>query len=397
MTHEQLINIAKRLIAIQSTADNPAGLQEAVGVIAALLEGQPGITIERFERNNTPSLLAYYGDSRPQRFDVLLNGHVDVVPAKPEQFMPRLDNNNLYGRGGYDMKVAALVMTDLFREIGGASPLKIGLQIVSDEEIGGFDGARLQLEQGVTADFAVIGEMTNLGICTETRGLCWVEIAFDGTEAHGGYLWHGNNAIVKASDFAQAILTKFPVPAHEQWATTANIAAITTSNDTYNKVPGQATVKIDFRFIPEDELFVSKESITSFFRRIDPTARIVDFAVYDPGVRIDITNPYLQHLAGAFRQANGESAQLIRRYAASDARNLAAHGIPCAEFGLSGGHHHSDQEYIDLRSVTPFRETLRRFLMTRPRQMPADTITDLFAPPATTNYPVVPVLATGVQ
>ena len=43
---------------------------------------------------------------------MLLHGHIDVVPGRPEQFHPTLDGDRLIGRGSYDMKgaVAALLL-----------------------------------------------------------------------------------------------------------------------------------------------------------------------------------------------------------------------------------------------------------------------------------------------
>src|SRR5690349_11470695 len=104
MDTKQIIATTKRLIAIRSTADNPAGLHEAVDMMAAIIQKCPNVTIERFEQNDKPSFLAYRGSTRPEKFDILLNGHIDVVPGNPEQFVPVEKDGKLYGRGALDMK-----------------------------------------------------------------------------------------------------------------------------------------------------------------------------------------------------------------------------------------------------------------------------------------------------
>jgi len=361
MTNEELIKTAKQLISIPSTADNPAALKEAVDLVASLLEGHTDITVERFEENGKSSLLAYYGEVRPERFDVLLNAHLDVVPAHPEQFAARLEGNKLFGRGSYDMKVSALVLTDLFRTAGRTSPHLIGLQIVTDEEVGGENGVVLQAKQGVDARFVVSGEMTDLRVCNETRGLCWVDIHFKGVGAHGGYAWDGSNAVVKASTMASALLAKFPLPDKQEWQTTANISAIMTENNTYNRVPDNAILRVDFRFTPEDPIFDNKDTVRAFIAQLDPEVEVT-FHTFDPGVKVDEANPYLRSFLSVLQETTGKITDPIRRYGSSDARHFAARGIPCIEFGLSGKGMHGGAEYVDLDSIAPFKATIQKFL-----------------------------------
>src|SRR6266496_2802639 len=68
----------------------------------------PGCTVERFESGGKPSALLYRDTQRPH-FRIILNAHLDVVPASPGQFRPHRDGARLYARGAQDMKVSALV------------------------------------------------------------------------------------------------------------------------------------------------------------------------------------------------------------------------------------------------------------------------------------------------
>lgn len=362
MTHQEYIETAQQFIAIPSSVDNRPALQEAVDFIAHLIQPYEGITIERFESNGIPSLLAYAGPTRPATFDVILNAHVDVVPAEPEGFVPRLDGNKLYGRGIYDMKMAALVMTDVFCSVAPTNSAAIGLQIVADEEVGGYDGVAYQLAQGVRSKFVIAGEMTNLEICNETRGVCWVEVAFKGRSAHSGYAWDGQNAVVQASDFARRLLDIFPVPTKKEWTTTANIASITTNNTTYNLVPNEATVQVDFRFTPENHTFDTKKTVEAFLKTINPDIEIKAYPVFEPAVNVSPVDPSLGRLMNALKDITQSPARLIKRYASSDARHFAAYGIPCVEFGLGGANLHANDEYVDIQTIEPFRDTLVTFL-----------------------------------
>lgn len=362
MTPQEIIEKTKQLTAIESTVGNYDALKKAVDVIADILDDDL-ITIERFESNNVPSFIAYRGPIRPERFDVLLYAHVDCVPGSPEQFLPYVHGTRLYGRGVYDMKMASIIMADVFMKYVHTPGLTIGLQIVSDEEIGGFDGVKVHIDDGISADFAVFGEMTDLGICNQTRGICWVEVGFKGVSAHGGYAWDGSNAITQASDFARAIVDKFPLPQQKTWTTTANIAAITTDNTTFNRVPDSAVVKIDFRFTPEDKHFKDEETVRAFIKELSAEAEVLSIPVFDHAVEVDPANEYLLEFMRAYTEATGETPNLIRRYASSDTRHFAHVGVDCIEFGLGGKNLHAENEYVDLTSVEPFTKTLEQFLV----------------------------------
>jgi succinyl-diaminopimelate desuccinylase len=364
MTSKELINQTKQLMAIRSTADNPQALKEAVEFLVKQIGPLPGITIERFNNDNKPSILAYRGTVRPKKFDILLNAHVDVVPGNDELFTPVEKDGKLYGRGALDMKGTAVVLTDVFCELVNDVHYTLGLQIVTDEEIGGYSGVRAQIDDGVRAEFVIMGEYSNdrNTIYNAARGLCWAEIAFKGKSAHGGHLWNGTNAVVKAGEFAAAVLKRYPTPDREAWTTTASIANLSTPNDTYNKVPDSAVLKIDFRFTQEDPVFQSRESLEAFITSVDPEAELINLATFEPAVNVEELNPYVQGLSAALRKVTGKKPKFLGRPAGSDGRHYALINNDIIEFGLYGQGSHSDAEYVELSSFDEYRETMRAFL-----------------------------------
>lgn len=84
------------------------------------------------------------------------------------------------------------------------------LQVVSDEEIGGFDGTMLQIEQGVRADFVISGETTQFNVVNQAKGIVWLKVHAQGVPAHGAYPWRGQNALHMLTDAWQRIATAFP-------------------------------------------------------------------------------------------------------------------------------------------------------------------------------------------
>jgi len=358
-----LIDTAKQLIAIPSTADNPTALNDALGLITAQLAQHPNITIERFESDGKPSLLAYSGEKRPAIFRVLLNGHVDVVPGKPEQFIPTIKDERLYGRGALDMKAAAAVLTQVFIETADKLPYSLGLQIVTDEEIGGENGTAYQLSHGVNAQLAIAGESTPLGaICNESRGFCWAEIDFKGIAAHSAYPWNGANAVLLAQEFTQKLLAAIPTPPRDEWCTTANIATISTSNTTFNRVPDQARVGVDIRFIASDTRFASHESATDFLRQLTPKNSTIHIKKLEASHFADPESRDAQALAHAVSKITEKPAEFIYKHGAADIRFFSQRGIPGFSIGVQGEEQHGDNEYMDIASIERYAKILTEFL-----------------------------------
>lgn len=359
---DELLAHAKALISIPSVSTDTKELQRALDYVEALIAIHPGITIEHFEQNGKPSLLAYYGPKRPKRFKVLLSGHVDVIPADPNQFIPRVVGDRMYGRGTLDMKMTVLVFTQLFCKLAPTLPYAFGLQITTDEEVGGHDGVAIQRADGVTADFMIAGERTCLDISTAAKGLSWIRVSTTGKSEHGAYPWRGDNALTKLTHLAERLMQIYPIGSDDEWQTSVSIASIRTPNTTVNRIPDEAEMDIDIRHIAGDPHFTSRESVRTFIRSIVPDCDI-HFYNFDPSIWVDPTDDYVVKLKKAMEKARGQEVKLLHRPASSDLRHYGAdENVRPVEFGLSGDDAHGDEEFVDLTSVPQMQAGLTDFL-----------------------------------
>jgi succinyl-diaminopimelate desuccinylase len=347
---------AADLLAIPSTADRPADLRRALDLVLEAVG--PGFTVERFDSRGKPSALVHRPGPRPE-FRVLLNAHLDVVPA--DSYAARRDGDRLYGRGAQDMKVAALVLADVFRTLAPVLPYPLGLQLVTDEEVGGYDGTAHQIEAGVTAGFVVIGEQSGLRVVTDSKGILQVRLCATGTAAHAAYPWLGDNALLTLTAAVHAVLRRYPVPPDEQWRTTVNVARIETANRAVNQVPAGATAWLDIRFPSEDTDLAGRtaEEIAAFLGAVSGVDVVVD-SLGAPH-HADPESPEVRLLQAAARKA-GYSGDLLRKHGAADGRFYSARGINAVIFGPGGDGQHGPDEYADLTTVAPYREALISFL-----------------------------------
>lgn len=346
------------LVAIRSTADRPGELRRALELVIG--EAGPDFVVRRFESNGKPSALLHPPGTDGE-LRVILNAHLDVVPAPDEQFVPRRDGDRLYGRGTHDMKAAALVMTSVFREVAGFLPYGMGLQLVTDEEVGGADGTGHQVAEGVRADFVVIGEQSGLRVVLESKGICHARLAATGRAAHAAYPWLGENALVAVHEGVGRLLARYPVPADEQWVTTVNVARIETPNRAFNQVPAAAEAWLDIRYPPTDPDFAGRgrEEIAAHLTAVAGVEATVD--ALGPPHRADPDGPGVRALRAAIR-ATGHPAGLLRKHGAADGRYYHALGIDAVVFGPGGDGQHGPAEYVDLTTLRPYHDALIGFL-----------------------------------
>lgn len=354
-----MIDRLAELIAIRSTADRPAELHRALDLV--IDAAGPGFAVRRFASNGKPSaLLTPPGASRGD-LRVILNAHLDVVPAPDDQFVPRRDGDRLYGRGAHDMKAAALVLTAVFGEVAAGLSYPIGLQLVTDEEVGGADGTAHQLAQGVRAGFVVIGEQSALRVVTESKGICQARLSTTGRAAHAAYPWLGSNALSGLAVALDRLLARYPVPAAEEWTTTVNVARIETPNHAYNQVPAAAEAWLDIRFPPTDPDFAGRTSseVSAYLENLTGASATVD--ALGPPHHADPDGPGVLALRTAIR-ATGHPAGLLRKHGAADARYYHAQGIDAVIFGPGGDGQHGPAEYVDLTTLRPYHDAMAGFL-----------------------------------
>ena len=210
MINKQIIDLAQKLISIRSEGDDTQALKNALDITKLQLKG---FRHKEYKNKGVSSLLFYNTPNIPKKFKLILSAHLDVVPGKPNQYKPRIIGDKLIGRGAYDMKGAAAAEILVFKELANEIFYPLGLQIVTDEEIGGFNGAKYQHTSGVDTEAMLAGECsTDLAIGIRAKGIVWLKINFEGVAAHSAYLWEGKNPIYDISSFLNKLWKEYPIP-----------------------------------------------------------------------------------------------------------------------------------------------------------------------------------------
>src|SRR5438045_758019 len=123
---------------------------------------------------------------------VTFSTHLDTVPP---YIAPRLDGDELHGRGACDAKGIAAAMLVAADNLARAGENRVDLLFVVGEEKGS-DGARAANRLKPTSKFLVNGEPTESKLASGAKGSLRVIVRTRGRAAHSAYAHLGQSAIV---------------------------------------------------------------------------------------------------------------------------------------------------------------------------------------------------------
>lgn len=291
---------------------------------------------------------------------IIFNGHVDVVSGKKDQFVPVEKDGKIYARGSADMKAGVAAMMVAMKDLRNQKlGVKIQLQIVSDEEIGGYNCSGYLVENGYRGDFVICSEPTQLGIALQAKGVLRLEVEVTGKSAHGSRPWEGENAIVKAYKVYEKLLElPFTKESSEFYQSPSINLAIISGGEVFNKVPDRCLMSLDIRYLPGQD----PDSIIQQIESISDGKITVGLNGIPVATKQD--DPFITQLKPVLDKHIGGDAVIFGQHGAADTQYFAAHGIPAIEFGPSGANWHGDDEYVVLESLEKYKEILIDYVKT---------------------------------
>jgi len=282
----------------RKAAEYVAAQLAEVGIEADMIEAAPG----------RANVVARWGDHSGGQPPLLVHGHLDVVPARADDwtlppFAAEISDDYLYGRGAIDMKDfdAMVLSTVRARQRAGVPPKRpVVLVFTADEEAGSGYGGHYLVDHhaDLLADCTeAIGEVGGFSadiagqrlyvIESGEKGLAWMRLTAEGAAGHGS-MRHPDNAVTAIAAAVAAIgAYEWPVePGPSMRQLLAKVSELTgidgertddllaafgpaarmigaglcnTTNPTMlsagykvNVVPGSADAHVDGRYLPGD-------------------------------------------------------------------------------------------------------------------------------------------------
>ncbi|MCP4187066.1 MAG: ArgE/DapE family deacylase [Gammaproteobacteria bacterium] len=173
----------------------------------------PGFSPVTVNYDNAVNVIGTHHPRSEQGKSLILNGHIDVVPAGPVElwnqspYDPVIEDDWLFGRGSADMKAgltANIFALDALRHLGYLPASTVYIQSVTEEECTG-NGSLACLARGYRADAAVIPEPEDDKLVRANVGVIWFKVHCRGLAAHVREAGTGANAIEASFHLIEAL------------------------------------------------------------------------------------------------------------------------------------------------------------------------------------------------
>lgn len=360
-----IIETAQNLIKFRTETGNSEEIKKCMTYMKNLSALQ-NARIDIFQKDNlAPVFFARNTDSLD--FDVLILGHIDVVPAADKMFMPVLLDGKMFGRGTLDMKsFAAVALNSLEHVLKNKLPLKFGVILSSDEEKGShgleaFLESYPEIKSEIVLDNDVGGNI--LEIIAKCKNPVFVKIMAHGEAVHGSTPWDG----VDANEILMQTLanvrkfypyySKTGIVPDNKWVDTVHFAKIC-GGDVSNVISHYAETLCDFRLIETSSLDDLRANLD---KAMVPGAEYQIVSSSTPVV-MDENNPYILDYKQFAEDILGQKLRFEYIGGATDSRSFAVRGSTVIMHSGTGEGMHADGEYVDVESVEKIAEIQTRFL-----------------------------------
>ena len=278
--------------------------------------------------------------------------HIDVVPAaSPDQFVPRIEGDEIWGRGACDTKVNAALIAQLLVELKGKA--SVGAFLATDEDgcVGEVPTCTMLRRAGFRPTKMVIvgdtmGDVTNV-LFTAQKGHWGFRLTAKGKAGHSSVPWMLDNAIPKITAATEKIVAAYPKPENDAYRSVLSPTILQAGNAP-NAIPGEASVTFSYRFVGKDDVENLRRHVRELTGLEPETLYCVPPVVNDPD------DPLVRDLLAAMKRKWGPTFRDAKMVAATDAFQFSDLGLPTVIYCPDAHGAHQDDEHGSLRSAAEY-------------------------------------------
>ncbi len=316
------------------------------------------INVLRF--NRYPALVITQNPTKNPQF--FLQGHLDVVDGSPEQFVPKIHDNKLYGRGSVDMKGFDAVAMHLLRDFAlSQKNVNAGLMLTFDEEIGGANGAEQLAKMGYLPKILINGDGGyNYAVIHAEKGILKIKISTQSESGRHPYPWDGQNAFDLLVRDYRKIMNLFEeqrlATENNNWFTTYSSYDVIVKNEP-SFAPHYAEMKVNIYFtenVSAEEMFQRIKQVVQFGKveKISASERVY----------LQKNDRHVLAMRKIMQQNFGRNIEVRTENGSSDARFFTNHDIPIIIVKMPGQDHHGPNEHLYVQDIMPMYYSLKEFI-----------------------------------
>ena len=350
----EIIDLTKDLVQFKTMHSKPDEIYRCAAFIEQYLNILD-VTYRRLDYHNSPAILVL-----PQHgiAPLLLMSHIDVVDAPDKLFRPVMQGGKLYGRGCFDDKYAVALslvllknnLQKLRKQGRGQKELPFGILITSDEEIGGFNGAK-KILAGIQTDFCIVLDGGNIEkIVVKENGVARVKLMCRVKVNSENKPWQGRNAVEKLMDDINRWETYFVKSAPEN-PHRAVVRNHIHSEKSRHGVPEFAEACLEIRYTEADDL---ERMFNAMQKELHSDIILENVEPLFPGGESEHLKLLLEI---------SKKTQIGFEDGANDSRFLSQFGIKGIVWGADGNcSQHTPNEHVNIESVYELYALLDAFI-----------------------------------
>ena len=347
------VALLKKLLTFRPVTEDLAAVNRLVDFLRGHLHSLGLRTrIERFQGRK----ILYASTRGRRRVPILLNAHVDVVPADAATFRIRREDDWLCGRGAGDCLGNAAVIARVLDRCRDTADL--GAIFTTDEERGGFT-TEAMVARGYAGRFIIILDGGGYRIGIAQKGRLGLRLRARGRACHSATPWRGENAAERLLEGYARVKKIFPdVRPGDEWHDTMAPTVLRAGHGT-NLIPDDAEMFLDIRF-------TGRRSADAIVRAVRAASGLeAEVVVRSPAVIGSAAHPRLRALHRFMESRLSREIPFVRSNGATDARHFAKLRAPIAMIGVPARHAHSRDEAVSLQGLREYEDWLADFCATQ--------------------------------
>lgn len=355
------------LVNIDSGSKNISGIEKVASFFTNKFT-QIGWSVKKHEFNKMAGPCLEITNNNKETYDFLLIGHMDTVfPDETTKKRPfTIDGARAYGPGVIDMKSGLLsiyyslcsINTELQRK-----DISICVIINGDEEIGSKNSFKIIECAAKKSKIALIFEpaRANGALVLQRKGLAAYDLEFKGIAAHAGVEPEkGASAVVEMARW----ITELDKLNNYEIGTSINTGVIS-GGIARNVIPDSSFAQVDLRFKCENERFKVEKKMEEMSKNPSKYGTIGSYIMKGmrPPMNANDKTMEIYNRLDNIGQSLGIDMSWTQTGGGSDGNYTAALGIPTIDgMGPVGGGSHGDSEYLEIDTVEPRCELLKKFI-----------------------------------
>ncbi len=355
-----LIEKVIELVKIPSISGDQAAIRAAIEKVKEI--SPSSVQIREFNFSSASPVLLL-SNCVGLEFDILTVGHLDVVPAGKDLFIPRISSGRLYGRGSLDMKSSVTVNIEAL-SYSLDKDIRFGVLLTTDEETTSNGIKALMKQEKLSPRIVFDTDAGNLHtLCDKAKHPISIRIEARGKSAHSSRPWNGINAIERLSDCLRDLSKHFNHYEYQEdqpddiWQDTMVVTSFN-SPTSYNIIPSTASSIVNFR-LTEKMSFSDLESLLQ--RACTKHDCFYEVLLSSKGVYMDISRPEISLYCQIAESVLDCRLRIGRMCGGTDARLFAPHSAIIMH-SVDGANAHGDDEYVDLLSIGKLLEIEKRYI-----------------------------------